>query len=310
MSQKLYTDFSSFLSRYFTGKVQKISINAGFTCPNRDGTLGRGGCTYCNNRTFNPDYCGDRGSVTQQLEQGKAFFSRKYPNMKYLAYFQAYTNTYGEIEYLKSLYEEALAVEGVIGLVVGTRPDCMPESLLDYFEALSKDTFVLIEYGVETSNDDTLKRINRGHSFACSVDAIHRTAKRGLPVGAHVILGLPGEKREDILVSASKIAQLPLDTLKLHQLQLVKGTAMAREYEQNPTDFTLYTVEEYASLVVDYLERLNPAIAVERFTSQSPKELLIAPDWGLKNYEFVELVKRELIRRDTYQGRLFESSIY
>ena len=310
MSQKLYTDFSSFLSRYFTGKVQKISINAGFTCPNRDGTLGRGGCTYCNNRTFNPDYCGDRGSVTQQLEQGKAFFSRKYPTMKYLAYFQAYTNTYGEIDHLKSLYEEALAVEGVIGLVVGTRPDCMPESLLDYFTALSRETFVLIEYGVETSNDATLKRINRGHSFACSVDAIQRTAKRGLPVGAHVILGLPGEKKEDILVSASKIAQLPLDTLKLHQLQLVRGTVMAREFEQCPSDFTLYTAEEYATLVVDYLERLNPAIAVERFTSQSPKELLIAPDWGLKNYEFVELVKRELIRRDTYQGRLFERSIY
>ena len=308
MSQKLYTDFSSFLTRHFSGKVQKISVNAGFTCPNRDGTLGRGGSTYCNNRTFNPNYCGDQGSVSEQLEKGKAFFARKYPQMKYLAYFQAYTNTYGEIEYLKSLYEEALAVDGIVGLVIGTRPDCMPDSLLDYFESLSKTTFVLIEYGVETSNNTTLRRINRGHTYECSAEAIRRTAARQLPVGAHLILGLPGESREDILKSADDISRLPLDTLKLHQLQLVRGTAMAYEFEKDPSDFTLFTADEYAALVVDYLERLNPAIAVERFTSQSPKELLIAPDWGLKNYQFVELVKRELVRRGTWQGRLYDNN--
>ena len=306
MSNPLYTDFSSFLSKHFEGKVQKLSVNAGFTCPNRDGTLGRGGCTYCNNHTFNPDYCGSFGSVTEQLEKGKEFFARKYPNMRYLAYFQAYTNTYGEMSMLRSLYEESLEVDGVVGLVVGTRPDCVPDDLLDYFVELQKRAFVLIEYGVETVHNRTLKRINRGHTFECSAEAIRKTAARGIPVGAHMILGLPGETREDILESASCVSQLPLDTLKLHQLQLVRGTEMAREYENDSTDFHLYTAEEYAELVVDFMELLRPQISVERFTSQSPKELLIAPDWGIKNYQFVELVKKALIRRGTYQGRLCE----
>ena len=304
MSHPLYTDFSVFLSKHFDGKVQKLSVNAGFTCPNRDGTLGRGGCTYCNNRTFNPDYCGNFGSVTDQLEKGKQFFAKKYPNMKYLAYFQAYTNTYGEISMLKSLYEEALRVNGVVGLVVGTRPDCMPDVLLDYFADLQQKTFVLIEYGVETAHNRTLARINRGHSFECSAEAICRTAEKGIPVGAHLILGLPGEERNDILQTAKAVSQLPLDTLKLHQLQLVRGTQMAREYITDPADFHIYTAEDYAELVVDFMELLRPEISVERFTSQSPKELLIAPDWGLKNYQFVEMVKRALVRRNTYQGRL------
>lgn len=300
-----YTDFASFLARYFTGKVQKLSVNAGFTCPNRDGSVGRGGCTYCNNQSFNPDYCATEESVAQQLERGKSFFSRKYPNMQYLAYFQAYTNTYGELSHLKALYEEALAVEGVVGLVVGTRPDCMPDELLDYFAELHRRVFVLIEYGVETVHDSTLQRINRGHSFACSADAIRRTAERGIPVGAHMILGLPGEDRDAILEQPRLLSELPLSTLKLHQLQIVKGTAMAREFLHQPDDFHLYSAAEYAELVVDYLERLSPQIAVERFTSQSPKELLLAPDWGLKNYEFVERVRRILHQRDSFQGKNF-----
>lgn len=300
-----YTDFASFLARYFTGKVQKLSVNAGFTCPNRDGSVGRGGCTYCNNQSFNPDYCATDESVAQQLERGKSFFSRKYPNMQYLAYFQAYTNTYGELSHLKALYEEALAVEGVVGLVVGTRPDCMPDELLDYFAELHRRVFVLIEYGVETVHDSTLQRINRGHSFACSADAIRRTAERGIPVGAHMILGLPGEDRDAILEQPRLLSELPLSTLKLHQLQIVKGTAMAREFLHQPDDFHLYSAAEYAELVVDYLERLSPRIAVERFTSQSPKELLLAPDWGLKNYEFVERVRRILHQRDSFQGKNF-----
>lgn len=300
-----YTDFASFLARYFTGKVQKLSVNAGFTCPNRDGSVGRGGCTYCNNQSFNPDYCATEECVAQQLERGKSFFSRKYPNMQYLAYFQAYTNTYGELSHLKALYEEALAVEGVVGLVVGTRPDCMPDELLDYFAELHRRVFVLIEYGVETVHDSTLQRINRGHSFACSADAIRRTAERGIPVGAHMILGLPGEDRDAILEQPRLLSELPLSTLKLHQLQIVKGTAMAREFLHQPDDFHLYSAAEYAELVVDYLERLSPRIAVERFTSQSPKELLLAPDWGLKNYEFVERVRRILHQRDSFQGKNF-----
>lgn len=301
-----YTDFSAFLGRYFSGKVQKISVDAGFTCPNRDGTLGRGGCAYCNNRTFNPDYCAERESVTVQLEKGKLFFARKYPTMKYLAYFQAYTNTYGELSELKALYEEALAVDDVEGLVVGTRPDCVSDELLDYLARLSQRSFVLVEYGVECTSDELLKRLNRGHDFACSSDAIRRTAERGIPVGAHLILGLPGQSREEMVAQAAELSLLPLNTLKLHQLQIVRGARLAKEYQENPSAFHLFSAAEYADLVVDFLERLSPDIAVERFASQSPKELLIAPDWGLKNYEFTELVKRRLRERDTRQGRLAE----
>lgn len=305
LSQR-YTDFSAFLGRYFSGKVQKISVDAGFTCPNRDGTLGRGGCAYCNNRTFNPDYCAERESVAVQLEKGKLFFARKYPTMKYLAYFQAYTNTYGELSELKALYEEALAVDDVEGLVVGTRPDCVSDELLDYLARLSQRSFVLVEYGVECTSDELLKRLNRGHDFACSCNAIRRTAERGIPVGAHLILGLPGQSREEMVAQAAELSLLPLNTLKLHQLQIVRGARLAKEYQENPSAFHLFSAAEYADLVVDFLEKLSPDIAVERFASQSPKELLIAPDWGLKNYEFTELVKRRLRERDTRQGRLAE----
>lgn len=301
-----YNDFPTFLKRLFTGKVQKISLNAGFTCPNRDGTVGYGGCTYCNNQTFNPEYCRTEKTVAVQLEEGKRFFAHKYPEMKYLAYFQAYTNTYGELEALKRKYEEALAVDGVVGLVIGTRPDCMPDALLDYLETLARQTFVLVEYGIESTLDRTLRRINRGHTWQAAVDAVERTAARGLPVGGHVILGLPGESREDILGQAADISRLPLDTLKLHQLQLIRGTRMAREYEERPEDFHLFhDVDEYISLVVDYIQRLRPDLVLERFVSQSPKELLLAPDWGLKNYEFNHRLQKRMKELDAWQGKLY-----
>ena len=237
--EMLYNDLSTFLSLHFPFKVQKISINAGFTCPNRDGSVGYGGCTYCNNQTFNPAYCHTGKSVTQQLEEGKRFFVRKYPEMKYLAYFQAYTNTYGE------------------GRVIGTRPDCMPISLLDYLEELGKHIFVLVEYGIESTDDETLRRINRGHTFAVSAEAVRKTAERGILVGGHIILGLPGEKREMLIGQAGVLSQLPLTTLKLHQLQLIKGTRMASEYVKEPEAFHLYTADEYVDLVIDYIEHLR-----------------------------------------------------
>lgn len=304
--EMLYNDLSGFLAMHFPCKVQKISINAGFTCPNRDGSVGYGGCTYCNNQTFNPAYCHTGKSVAQQLEEGKRFFVRKYPEMKYLAYFQAYTNTYDSIDALKKKYEEALAFPGVVGLIVGTRPDCMPDELLDYFAMLSKRTFVMIEYGVESTKEETLLRINRGHSYRESEEAIRRTAACGIFTGAHLILGLPGESREDILEHARRISSLPLTTLKLHQLQLIRNTRMAKEYAENPSDFHLYTVDEYIDLAIDFVERLNPAFVVERFVSQSPKELLIAPDWGLKNYEFTAKVNKRFMERNTWQGKLYE----
>ena len=292
-------DFGTYMREQFPDfRVQKISLHAGFTCPNRDGSVGWGGCTYCNNQTFNPEYCAQGKSVTEQLEEGKRFFSRKYPTMKYLAYFQAYTNTYGELQRLKQLYEEALSVPEVVGLVIGTRPDCMPDDLLDYLEQLNKRTFLIVEYGIESASDATLLRINRGHSFACAAETVRRTAARGIRVGAHMILGLPGEGHEELMQQARLIAQLPLTTLKLHQLQLIRGTQMAEEYALHPEEFHIYTADEYISLVLDYISCLPDTLVLERFVSQSPKHLLIAPDWGLKNHEFTAKVEQEKKRRN------------
>lgn len=302
---KLYNEFGLWLSTQFPYKVQKISINAGFTCPNRDGTRGWGGCTYCNNQTFNPEYCNTARSVTEQMEEGCRFFARKYPDMRFLAYFQAYTNTYGEMERLVELYEEALSVPGVVGLVIGTRPDCMPDVLLDYLEELNQKKFLLVEYGIESTYDETLRRINRGHTFAETETAIKRTSDRGIHVGGHVILGLPGETHAMMINQAKVLSDLPLTTLKLHQLQLVRGTRMAHEYELHPEDFNLYDVDEYIELVIDYIEHLRSDIVLERFVSQSPRELLIAPDWGLKNHEFTARLRRRMEERDSWQGKSF-----
>ena len=302
----LYNEYGIWLKNELGMKVQKISLNAGFTCPNRDGRVGTGGCTYCNNQTFNPDYCVTTKSITQQLEEGKQFFARKYPDMKYLAYFQAYTNTYDALDNLKAKYEEALSVPDVVGLVIGTRPDCMPDALLDYLAELNRRTFLLVEYGIESVCDSTLQRINRGHTHAQTVDAVRRTAARGIRTGAHLILGLPGESREAILAEADILSALPLTTLKLHQLQLIRGTRMAEEYEQNPSDFHLFTPDEYIDLVIDFIERLRPDLVLERFVSQSPSSLLAIPGWGLKNHEFVDRLRHRLTQRQTYQGLRFD----
>lgn len=288
-------DFGTYMREQFPEfRVQKISLNAGFTCPNRDGTVGTGGCSYCNNQTFNPEYCSVEKSITKQLEEGKQFFARKYPTMKYLAYFQAYTNTYANVELLKQYYEEALAVKDVVGLVIGTRPDCMPDALLDCLQELNRQTFLIVEYGIESANDATLLRINRGHTYDCARRAVEKTAACGIRVGAHIILGLPGEDTEELMRQADIIAQLPLTTLKLHQLQLIRGTRMAQEYQEHPEDFHLYSADEYINLVLDYIEHLPDELVLERFVSQSPKSLLLAPDWGLKNHEFTAKVKKAM----------------
>ncbi|MCM1312172.1 MAG: TIGR01212 family radical SAM protein [Bacteroides sp.] len=308
MNKARYNEFGPWLKARLGMKVQKISINAGFTCPNRDGKVGTGGCTYCNNQTFNPSYCRTEKSVTQQLEEGKRFFSGKYPEMKYLAYFQAYTNTYGELAELKRKYEEALSVEDVAGIVIGTRPDCMPDALLDYLEELNRRTFLLVEYGIESTDDHILQRINRGHDFACTANAIRRTHKRGILTGGHVILGLPGESRDGLMKTAADLSELPLDTLKLHQLQLIRGTQMAAEYFESPSDFRLFGVDEYIDTVIDFIERLHPDIILERFVSQSPASLLAVPGWGLKNYEFVERIRKRMEERDAWQGKHYTST--
>ena len=298
-----YLNYNKVLKAEFSERVQKISINAGFTCPNRDGNKGTGGCTYCNNQTFSPEYCKPTKTVSQQVEEGIAFFHHKYQAQFYLAYFQSYTNTYDSIDKLKAVYEEALSYPNVAGLVVGTRPDCVNAELLDYFAELTQKYYVMIEYGIESTNDETLKFINRGHDFACAEEAIRETAKRGIRTGAHIILGLPKENRETILSHARKLSELPIDSLKIHQLQLVRGTKMAQQFAEHPEWFHLYTAEEYIDLAIDFLEILNPSIAIERFVSQSPKELLIAPDWGLKNFEFTDKIEKRLKERDARQGR-------
>ena len=303
--QERYLNYNQVLKSEFTERVQKISINAGFTCPNRDGSKGVGGCTYCNNQTFSPVYCKPSKSVSQQVEEGIAFFHHKYSKQNYLAYFQSYTNTYDVIDKLKAIYEEALSFPNVVGIVVGTRPDCVNDELLDYFAELSKKYYVMIEYGIESTNDETLKFINRGHDFACAEKAINDTAKRGIRTGAHIILGLPKENRETVLSHAVKLSKLPLTALKIHQLQLVRGTKMAKQFVENPEWFNLYSAAEYVDLAIDFIELLNPKIGVERFVSQSPKSLLVAPEWGLKNFEFLAKLEKRLEERDSWQGKKY-----
>lgn len=296
----MWTDFSGFLERYFPGrKVQKVTLTAGFSCPTRDGSRGKGGCTYCNVESFSPAFALRRKSVTDQINAGIAFFSHKYPEMEYLAYFQSYTNSYGEVDECIQQYEEALAHPQVVGIIIGTRPDCMPDALLSYLAKLSKRTFVLVEYGVESTIDRTLERIQRGHTWSDSIDAIERTHRAGVLVGAHIILCLPTESRSECLSHAERLSELPISTLKIHQLQILKGTLMARDYQLNPQDYQLPSEQEYIDLCIDFVARLRKDIVIERFVSQSPMEMLIAPKWGLKNYQFTQRIRAAIkSRRD------------
>ena len=298
----VYLDYGTWLRRRFPFKVQKLSVDAGFTCPNRDGRIGYGGCIYCNIWSFSPAYCNSRLSVSEQLEEGKRFFGEKYHDMKYMAYFQSFTNTYADLDHLRRLYEEALEVDGIVGIVIGTRPDCITTPLLDYLERLNRQTMITIEYGIETANDATLRLINRGHDFECSRLAVEQTAERGITVGGHIIIGLPGESAEESIQQAHTMSSLKLDILKIHQMQIVRGTRLEKMYAEQP--FHLYSPEEYIEVIVSYLEHLRPDIAVERFASQSPKQLLIAPQWGLKNYELTNLVVNKMRREGRRQGSL------
>lgn len=292
-----YLTFSDFLARYFPRKMQKLTINAGFTCPNRDGTLGVGGCTYCNNQSFNPAYCAPTATVAEQVAVGVEFFRRKYPDMGYLAYFQTYTNTHGELHRLIDLYEQALGCDGVEGLIIGTRPDCMPEPLLSYLAAKARERFVMVEYGAESTHDRTLQLVNRCHTWADTADAVRRTHRAGIPVGLHLIMGLPGESQDDMLATIDACNELPIDVLKVHQLQLVRGTTLSRQVERGEVEICHFTVDEYLDLCCEIVARLRSDIAIERFVSQSPASLLISPRWGLKNYQFTHLLHQRLASR-------------
>lgn len=295
-----YNDYGRWIRNKFPFRVQKIAVDAGFSCPNRDGRISSGGCIFCDNNTFNPTYCDSRKSIRKQLEEGKNFFSSKYPKMKYLAYFQAFTNTYAPLERLKRMYEEALSVDDVVGIVIGTRPDCVSPELYDYLEKLNTQTFLIVEYGIESTNNDTLKYINRGHTFECTQRAIAETTGRGILTGGHVILGLPGEDYEESIRQAKSISKTSLNLLKIHQLQIIKGTKLADIYSRKP--FHIYSVEEYIRLISEYIQRLRADIVLERFVSQSPADMLIAPRWGLKNHEFTNILVNYLKKTGAVQG--------
>lgn len=302
-----FNSYAAHIKRIFGGRIQKVSIDAGFTCPNRDGTKGTGGCTYCNNDAFNPSYCTPQKGISVQISEGIEFHRKRYRRAEgYLAYFQAYTNTYGDVGMLRKMYSEALSFPEIKGLVIGTRPDCINDEIIELFRDISRNHYVIVEYGVESCNEETLKRINRGHTFADAAVTISRTAAAGIPTGAHFIFGLPGESREEMLGSADIISSLPLTSVKFHQLQIIEGTAMAAEFRQNTDGFVMFTFVEYMEFFIDFLERLNPAIIVERFTGEAPPHLVIAPRWGRKRTdEIMNLFEKRLIERNTWQGRLY-----
>ncbi len=291
--------FSAFIAAYLPGKIQKITVNAGFICPNRNGEKGHGGCIYCNNASFTPEYAMTASSVIEQIRRGKEFFSRKYPDMHYIAYFQSYTSTNAPVSQLMEMYREALAQEKVDGLIIGTRPDCMPQSLLDALQTLADNHFIMIEYGAESANDRTLRLINRCHTWADTVDAVTRTADAGIPVGLHLILGLPGEQRNDIMKTIERVNALPVNTVKFHQLQIIKNTTLAGMVNDGFDDFIKFSPETYADLCVEILRTLRPDITVERFISQAPPDMLIYPKWGLKNYQFTTMLENRLHRQSS-----------
>ncbi|MDE6695711.1 MAG: TIGR01212 family radical SAM protein [Muribaculaceae bacterium] len=291
-----FKDFSEYMQEVFPGiKVQKLSIDAGFTCPNRDGSIGTGGCIYCNNASFTPGYCSPKDSVETQIFKGKEFFRRKYPEMKYLAYFQSYTNTFGKsVASLAKMYREAADSEDVVGIVIGTRPDCLPNELIDHLSDINEETPVIVEIGAETSFDDTLQLINRNHTWTDVEDAVRRLNSRGIRVGLHLIAGLPGENEESVLETVNKACKLPIESIKMHQLQIVKGTPLLSKFERGDIDVTPFTLEEYLDLSVRIVKIVPRHICIERFLASSPSDMVVAPKWGLKNYQFSNLLMNRL----------------
>ena len=309
-THRRFNAYSDYFKKHFGGRVQKITINAGFTCPNRDGTCGTGGCTFCDNRAFNPSYNNPKTGIADQIRQGMAFHQKRYRKAeRYLAYFQAYTNTYAGLDRLSSMYEEALSVPGVLGIVVGTRPDCVDAKLLDYFQELSERCYVVLEYGIESVFNRTLERVNRGHDVEKSRWAVEETARRGVRVGGHLILGLPGESREDFLETATEISSWPLDSIKFHQLQLIKGTAMAQEFLEQPEDFVTFGLEEYMLLMMEILEVLNPAMVVERIAGEVTPGMGVREGWGLR-YDGVLKAFEDLLRQqNSWQGKHYKPQV-
>ncbi|MFW5644415.1 MAG: TIGR01212 family radical SAM protein [Bacteroidota bacterium] len=304
--ERRFNAYSEYIRNLFGGRVQKVSIDAGFTCPNRDGYIGSGGCTFCNNRAFNPSYCEPEKSVKQQIHEGMGFHNKRYRKaIGYLAYFQAYSNTYAPLEILKKRYEEALGIEGIKGLIIGTRPDCIDDEILDYLAGLSESYYVTLEFGIESCYDNTLERINRGHDFTSTVNALKKCEKRNIRTGGHMIIGLPGETKDEILQEAGILSGLPVNQLKFHQLQIVKGSAMALEYRNNPDAFSFYNLDEYLKLMTEFIESLNPQIVIERIAGETIQGYNLRQNWGLRYDEILRLFELRLEEKNTWQGRKF-----
>lgn len=303
-----YSSFTGYFKQKYGCRLQKVVIDAGFTCPNRDGSCGLGGCTYCDNAAFHPSYSTPDKSISQQIDEGIEFHKVRYRRAyRYLAYFQPYSNTYAPVERLRQVCSEALAHPDVCGVVLGTRPDCIDEEKLHFFSELSKRCIVILEYGIESCYDSTLLRINRGHDFQCAIDAVNATSRYGIEQCAHIMFGLPGETREMMLDEAAMINRLPVQSLKFHQLQIVKGTAMEREFKERPEDFVTWTLPEYIDFFIDFLERLDPKYYVERFVSEVPPRYVSDTPWGLiRNVEILRMLEKRMEERDARQGRLLQ----
>lgn len=302
-----WNDYSSYIKSKFGFRVQKISVNAGFSCPNRDGKINYDGCIYCNNESFSPFYCKPEVPITEQLKKGMDFFGKKYQAQKYLAYFQTGTNTYADINILENLYHQALSIDSVLGLVIGTRPDCINKEIIEMIYRIAEKYYVVIEFGAESTNNNTLSLINRGHKWEDTVKALEITAEYNITTGLHIILGLPGENQNDFVKHAEKISKLPVSLLKIHQMQVLKNTKLAKLYSEKPELFADFSIDEYAETIVSFCEKLNPHIIIERFTSESPINTVIAPNWkGKKNFEVSHIIKKKFIERNSFQGKYYK----
>ncbi len=305
-----FNSYSGYFKRLFGGRMQKLTVNAGFTCPNRDGRVGTGGCTFCNNEAFTPSYCQPSKSVTQQIEEGIEFHRNRYRTAQgYLVYFQSFSNTYAPLEQLRRIYDEALAHPFVAGLVIGTRPDCVDDAVLDYFAELARSRYVIIEYGIESCYDATLRAINRGHDFACARRAVEATAARGIHTGAHFILGLPDESDEMMIEEADIINTLPLNTVKFHQLQIFRDTPMAADWALHPERYRFRPLDEYLDLFIRILQRLRPDLVVERFAGEAPPRYHCGPTWGLiRNEQLLARLEKRLHETGAFQSQLWDGT--
>ncbi|MFO7874675.1 MAG: TIGR01212 family radical SAM protein [Bacteroidales bacterium] len=309
-NSRRFNAWSDMSRKLYGTRLQKLTINAGFTCPNRDGTVGTGGCSFCNNEGFNPSYCDPEKAIRQQIDQGLELIRKRYPRAgKFVAYFQAYSNTHAPLETLRDIYEEALSHPAISGLVIGTRPDCVDEEKLDYLRDLARHYFIKLEYGVESCYDETLKRINRGHTFRDTKIALQMTGERELHAGIHMLFGLPGERREAMLAQVDIINTLPINTIKFHQLQIVEGTPFARAFKENPGQFDLFELEDYIDFIVAFLERLRPDISVDRLSGEVPPRFIVGQRWSkrgnIRADVVMQMIEKKLAEKDTFQGKRY-----